>query len=102
MAKRTKDIRSLSLSNFYCTKCGCKSIPIFRQAGKEKEPGHLKKLFCLTCQKEMNMVEVKASGKYTLDDFWIEYEYHNFDAEGNRKEPWKPFVAKKRKEENLV
>ena len=50
----------------------------------------------------MNMVEVKASGKYTLDDFWIEYEYHNFDAEGNRKEPWKPFVAKKRKEENLI
>ena len=94
MAKRTKDIRNLQISDFYCTRCGLKNLPLPRIAGKEKEPGHLKKLFCLYCQKEVNMVEIKFKGKYSLDDFWIEYEYGNFDKEGNRKEPWKKFISK--------
>lgn len=94
MGKRSKDIRNISLSDFYCTRCGCKGIPVFRTAGQEREPGHLKKLFCLNCQDEVNMVEVRSIGKYNLDDFWIEYEYGNFDEEGNRKEPWKQFVSK--------
>ena len=82
MGKRSKDIRNISLSDFYCTRCGC----------------HLKKLFCLNCQDEVNMVEVRSIGKYNLDDFWIEYEYGNFDEEGNRKEPWKQFVSKTKQE----
>ena len=44
------------------------------------------------------MVEVRSIGKYNLDDFWIEYEYGNFDEEGNRKEPWKQFVSKTKQE----
>ena len=47
MSKKTKNIRNISLSDFYCTKCGTKGIPCFRTVGKEREPGHLKKLFCL-------------------------------------------------------
>ena len=98
MGKKSKDIRHITLSDFYCTRCGNKGIPIFRIAGQERSPGHLKKIFCLYCQKETNMVEVKPIGKYNLDDFWIEYEYNNFDQEGNRKEPWKQFVAKIKQE----
>lgn len=87
MAKRAKDIRKIMLSDFYCTKCGNKGIPVFRTAGKERESGHLKKLFCLHCQEEVNMVEIRPVGKYNLDDFWIEYKYGNFDKEGNRINP---------------
>lgn len=98
MARRSKDIRNLFLSDLYCTKCGLKSLPIFRQAGKEREPGHLKKIFCIHCQEETNTVEIRPYGAYTLDDFWIEYEYHNFDENGNRIEPWKQFVNRKKRE----
>ena len=94
MSKRSKNIRMITLSDFYCTKCGCKGIPIFRTIGKEKEPGHLKKLFCLNCQEERNMVEVRQNSKYGLDNFLIEYENGNFDEDGNRKEPWKLFIIK--------
>lgn len=94
MSKRSKDIRNIALSDFYCTRCGNKGIPVFRTAGQEREPGHLKKLFCIYCQDEVNMVEVRQIGKYNLENFWIEYEYNNFDKEGNRKEPWKQFVSK--------
>lgn len=98
MKKRSKDMRNLSISDFYCTKCGLKNFPIIRPAGQEREPGHLKKLFCLHCQKEVNMAEVRTTGRYHLENFWIEYEYGNFDEEGNRKEPWKQFVSKVKQE----
>lgn len=98
--KRSYDIRRMILSDFYCTRCGNKGLPVFRTAGQEREPGHLKKLFCLHCQKEINMVEVRPMGKYTLDTFLIEYENGNFDENGNRKEPWKQFVSKVRSDNN--
>lgn len=92
--KRTKDIRQLQISDFYCTQCGNKNIPIIRQEGQKREPGHLKKLFCLYCAKETNNVEIKYPSQYTLDDFWIEFNYGNFDAEGNRIEKyWKKFIS---------
>lgn len=94
MSKKPKNIRHIILSDFYCTKCGMKGIPVFRTIGAEREPGHLKKLFCLHCQTETNMAEIAPRSKYSLDDFWIEYEYGNFDENGNRKEPWKQFVSK--------
>lgn len=80
------------ISDFYCTCCGNKNIPIARKLGHAREPGHLKKLYCLYCNKETNMAEIKPNGKYTLDDFWIEFNYHNFDENGNRKEPYKKFI----------
>ena len=99
MAKKSKNIRNIALSDFYCTCCGCKGIPIFRISGQEREPGHLKRLFCLNCQKEVNMAEVRHVGKYSLEDFWIEYTYGNFTEEGNRKEPWKQFTSRIRQEQ---
>lgn len=95
---KAKNIRNLTLSDFYCTCCGNKGLPVFRTTGKERESGHLKKLFCLNCQKEVNMIEIKPNGKYTLDDFWLEFNYHNFDEKGNRIEPYKQFTSKIRRE----
>lgn len=83
-----KNNRFEFFSDFYCTQCGNKGIPLIRIAGKEREPGHLKKLFCLHCQKETNMVEIRNRGKYTLDNFLNEFNNNNFDKEGNRKEKW--------------
>ena len=66
-------------SDFYCTKCGHKGIPIARNNGQQREPGHLKKLYCLFCGEEINHVEVKASGsKYTYDDFLEEFTLGRF------------------------
>ena len=89
-----KNIRNIIISDFYCTCCGNKGIPLSRTIGQEREAGHLKKLFCLYCQAEKNMVEIKPRGKYTLDIFWKEFNQGNFDKDGNRKEPWPIFIRK--------
>ena len=78
-----------TISDFYCTKCGNRMIPVWRSKGKEREPGHLKKLYCLNCKEERNGVEIKFMGQYTLKDFIMEYEYNNFDKDGNRKHSYK-------------
>ena len=37
--------QKVTTSEFYCTKCGSRGIPIARRAGKQREAGHLKKLY---------------------------------------------------------
>jgi DNA-binding CsgD family transcriptional regulator len=32
MARKRKDVRNITLSDFYCTKCGMKGIPVFEIA----------------------------------------------------------------------
>ena len=86
------NIKLTKISDFYCTKCGKKGLPVIRKIGKEKEPGHLKKLYCLYCNEEVNMVEIKPNGKYTLEDFEIEFKGGNF-IEGNRQKPYKQFIS---------
>lgn len=72
-------------NKYFCTLCGNGGIPIMRIKGKEREPGHLKKLWCLHCRKETNHVECKfGSKKYTEEDFRFEFDNHNFDENGNR------------------
>ena len=80
-----------NISDFYCTCCGHKGIPVWRKNGQAREPGHLKKMFCLYCQKETNMVEIKQNGKYTLEDFLYEYNGGNF-INGQRKVPYSIFL----------
>lgn len=76
-------------SDFYCTQCGTKNLPVWRKKGKEREAGHLKKLYCSYCDKEQNCVEIKQNAsKYTFEDFKIEYEYGNFDKNGKRKQKY--------------
>jgi hypothetical protein len=72
-------------SEFYCVQCGQKGIPIVRKQGKEREAGHLKKLYCLNCGVQTNHVEIKSFTKYSYEDFKTEYEYGNFTEEGIRK-----------------
>lgn len=97
--RKSKDIRLANLSDFYCTCCGRKGIPILRKTGQEREPGHLKKLYCLYCQEEKNMVEIRQGGKYTLLDFEMEYHGGNF-KDGVRLKPYKQFIADYKKELN--
>ena len=47
--------------------------------GQAREPGHLKRMYCVHCQKETNMVEIRPYGKkYTLEWFNLEYNMGNF------------------------
>ena len=71
-------------SEFYCTQCGCKGIPVQRKRGQFREAGHLKKLFCLKCGIQTNHVECKPFTKYSFEDFKIEFEYGNFNEDGTR------------------
>jgi len=71
-------------SEFYCTQCGQKGIPIVRKQGREREVGHLKKLYCLKCGIQTNHAETKSFTKYAYEDFKTEFEYGNFDKDGNR------------------
>ena len=72
-----------SLSDFYCTHCGSRGIPIVRKAGQSREPGHLKKLFCLKCKTETNHAEVRPYGSYRYENFLEEYSLGRF-FEGKR------------------
>ena len=82
------------ISDFYCTKCGALGLPIVRTAKHQREPGHLKKLYCPRCRVQTNMVEVRGYGQYTKEDFLIEFKYGNFDEEGLRKDPsWRHFIS---------
>ena len=75
-------------NEFYCTQCGKKGIPVIRRKGKEREAGHLKKLYCLNCGKETNHVECRSWSGYTKEDFEIEFNYNNFTEDGLRKMPY--------------
>ena len=35
--------QEITTSEFYCTKCGRRGIPIARRIGSQREAGHLKK-----------------------------------------------------------
>lgn len=83
---------------FYCCKCGNKGIPIVRVIGRERGAGHLKKLWCLKCNEEVNHAECIPGSKYTKEDFQIEFEYGNFDENQQRKMTYGQFKDKLRKE----
>lgn len=73
-----------SQSRFFCTKCGKEGLPIQRKAGQQREPGHLKKLYCIYCQEEVNHAEVREIGGYTEEDFKKEFEMGRFTDQGQR------------------
>lgn len=73
----------ITTSEFYCTACGKRGIPIARKPGQQREAGHLKKLFCLYCGKETNHAEVRPFGSYSREDFEEEFRLGRF-IDGNR------------------
>lgn len=88
-------------SRFYCTKCGKEGIQIYRRAGKERASSHLKKIWCLNCKAEVNHVETKEWTHYDKSCFDLEFNYGNFDEDGNRKEDFKQF-RKRLREEGVI
>lgn len=76
-------VRETIVSDFYCTQCGKKGIPIARKSSKQKEPEHLKKLYCIYCKKEINHAEVKMFGDYQKEDFLEEFNLGRF-VDGNK------------------
>lgn len=80
--------RNLEFSQFYCTQCGKRGFDIPRTNGKAREAGHLKEIYCLTCKKRTNFVEVKPFTKYDYEDFLLEFKNNNFTKEGTRKIPY--------------
>lgn len=61
------------ISDFYCTECGNKGISLPRKDNKRRKSGHLKKLYCCHCKKEINHVEIRENGSYTYEDFLEDY-----------------------------
>ena len=80
--------KNIVMSEFYCTQCGAKGLPVWRRRGNEREAGHLKKLYCLKCSRETNHAEFKEYTHYQFEDFKTEYEYGNFTKEGTRKQKY--------------
>lgn len=70
-------------SRFFCTECGKEGLPIQRKRGQERAAGHLKKLYCIYCKKEINHAEIREIGGYDISDFKQEYSLGRF-VNGNR------------------
>lgn len=58
-----------TVSDFYCVKCGSKGMPLARKMSRQREKGHLKKLYCLHCKQETNHREIR--------EFDMDYTYEN-------------------------
>ena len=74
----------MTQSRFFCTRCGREGLPLMRKQGQQREAGHLKKLYCIYCGKEVNHAEVREIGGYTEEDFRREFEMGRFTEEGQR------------------
>ena len=91
--------RNIVTSRFFCTQCGKETISIARTKSKQREGGHLKKLYCLNCKKENNCVEIRGLfDDYNIEDFNFEFTNNNFTKEGQRKLSYNELVKEVEKE----
>ena len=44
---------------FFCINCGQETFSVWRGTNKLRKKNHRKKLWCIHCQKELNMVECR-------------------------------------------
>lgn len=58
-----KGMHAFVSHDFYCIKCGKKGLPCYRKKSHQHSKGHLKKLYCIYCNEEVNHYEC-----YSLDD----------------------------------
>lgn len=70
--------QNFTVSDFYCVRCGSKGMPLPRKMSKQKEQGHMKKLFCLKCKCEVNHMEVRPFGEYVYENFKEDFENGKF------------------------
>lgn len=76
---------TFSISEFYCTQCGKKTIPIARICTHQRAAGHLKNLYCPWCRKENNCVEIRPGiGSYTYETFKLEFTLGRYRADGTK------------------
>jgi hypothetical protein len=80
------------ISDFYCTECGNRGIPLSRTKFGKRESGHLKILYCIHCRRETNFAEVRPNSPYTKEDFMIEFKEGNFEG-GLRKKTYKECLS---------
>ena len=78
--------KNVTISDFYCVRCGRKGLSLPRKVGQQRPAGHLKSMYCPTCQKVVNHVEVRPFGTYTVEDFKLEFELGRFLDSGLRVE----------------
>ena len=79
------DLRgNLIINDFFCTQCGFK-ISLPRKKSKKREGGHLKKIYCCTCKKEVNFVECNNIN-YCYADYKQEIKDGVFENSDIRKE----------------
>ena len=69
--------------DFFVHNVGKEGLPIQRKKGQEREAGHLKKLYCIYCKKDINHAEIREIGGYEVKDFQQEYNLGRF-VNGNR------------------
>lgn len=70
--------KNFTISDFYCTKCGNKGVPIPRRDSRIREKGHLKRLYCIYCKEVVNHVEIRACDTYSYEDFKKDFETGKF------------------------
>ena len=86
MSSQSRNTITFTISDLYCTCCGVKGIPVPRKSSKQRESGHLKKIYCLKCKAETNHVEVRAFD-YDKEDFIKDFNEGKFkEANTNGKE----------------
>ena len=47
----------LEKHRFFCINCGKEGLPIYRSLARQRGKMHRKKMFCIHCKQEVNMVE---------------------------------------------
>lgn len=53
------NIRNMENHDFYCMKCGCKGLNVYRQTGRQHSKFHRKRMYCYYCKKELNFIECR-------------------------------------------
>ena len=59
-------------NDFYCIKCGNKSLPLARRDSLKKEKFHRKKLYCYHCKEVCNHIE--CSSMEDVNEFLENFE----------------------------
>lgn len=91
---------NFSASDMYCCKCGRKGLNVYRKNSQNREPGHLKNLYCIYCNCNWNHVEIRPfCSDYNYEDFQLEMQYKNFNELGNRKKPYRIFRGELKQKE---
>lgn len=74
--------RNMVSHDFYCINCGKKGIPLARKRGHQHSSFHRKKLYCIYCQKEVNMVECK--NEFEVQEFLENFKNGVYEDEAKK------------------